>query len=489
MPRKKTCGNERGSIDITPSDETIAAGTVLTAAVTDPDGVENVSYSWRVRGDDSRWIRIDDERDATLDIGEWAGREVRVIARYVDDDGNRERHSETFQIPPTDEKSEAPVTGGADGSSDSAASPPTVENAGPAEPDGTSTTPDPIAEAPATGGSADGGGMTEEPVEDVASPAAPENDSAGNPPADDFKIGINLAGAEFGNNPRGTFGVDYTYPTTENIDYYADQGLDSIRVPFKWERLQPTDNGPLDPAELARLDAVVEHASSRGLEVILDVHNYGFRDGSLIGSAETPNSEFADFWGKLAGHYKDDPNVVFGLMNEPYEQSAEEWVDSANAAIAAIRDAGATQKIAVPGTYFDGAWSWVSSDNDTVVGGGIRDPLNNYRFEVHQYLDTDSSGTSPDVVSEDIGVERLVEITEWAEQNGHTLHLGEFGVSDDPEALAAMDKMLAYMQEHSDVWEGGTYWAGGPWWGDYMYSAEPENGVEKPQMEVLTQYA
>ena len=30
-----------------------------------------------------------------------------------------------------------------------------------------------------------------------------------------------------------------------------------------------------------------------------------------------------------------------------------------------------------------------------------------------------------------------------------------------------------------------TYWAGGPWWGDYMFSIEPQNGVDKPQMAIL----
>ena len=30
-----------------------------------------------------------------------------------------------------------------------------------------------------------------------------------------------------------------------------------------------------------------------------------------------------------------------------------------------------------------------------------------------------------------------------------------------------------------------TYWAGGPWWGDYMFSIEPQNGIDKPQMAIL----
>ena len=38
------------------------------------------------------------------------------------------------------------------------------------------------------------------------------------------------------------------------------------------------------------------------------------------------------------------------------------------------------------------------------------------------------------------------------------------------------------------MWQGVTYWAGGPWWGDYMFSIEPQNGVDKPQMGILMEH-
>jgi endoglucanase len=44
------------------------------------------------------------------------------------------------------------------------------------------------------------------------------------------------------------------------------------------------------------------------------------------------------------------------------------------------------------------------------------------------------------------------------------------------------------MDAHADVWQGATYWAGGPWWGDYMYSIEPINGHDRPQMDILQHY-
>jgi endoglucanase len=299
-------------------------------------------------------------------------------------------------------------------------------------------------------------------------------------------IGVNLAGAEFGN--LGTsHGTGYIYPNSSYIDYYADKGMELIRLPFKWERLQPEAGGQLDAAELGRIREFVDHAASKGLTVVLDVHNYGHYKGGLIG-VDVPNSTFANLWGKLATEFKSDQNVWFGLMNEPHKQSAADWIQSANAAIGAIRDAGATQKIMVPGSYWSGSYSWTTSDNHKVVGEGVIDPLKNYAFEVHLYFDGDNSGTSSHTVSANIGVERVKAITEWAKQTGNELFLGEFGVARDALGVQALDNLMAYMQANADVWTGATYWAAGPWWGDYMFSIEPRNGVDAPQLAVLQKY-
>jgi endoglucanase len=301
-------------------------------------------------------------------------------------------------------------------------------------------------------------------------------------------LGVNLAGAEFGSNVPGVFGTDYTYPTHAEIDYYAAKGMGVIRLPFLWERVQRSEFAALDATELGRLDDVVNYATGKGLKIEIEPHNYGYGFGALIGSVQTPNSAFADLWGKLAGHFQSNSGVIFGLMNEPHDQSASAWLGSANAAIAAIRGAGASQEILVPGSYWDGAWTWVSSDNDTVIGAGVQDPAHNFAFEVHQYLDADGSGTHFGAVSATIGVERLTAITQWAEATGNRLFLGEVGVTTDQTSLTAFDGMLTYMQQHTGAWQGVTYWAGGPWWGNYMFSIEPQNGVDKPQMGILVQH-
>jgi endoglucanase len=176
-------------------------------------------------------------------------------------------------------------------------------------------------------------------------------------------------------------------------------------------------------------------------------------------------------------------------MNEPNTMATEAWRDAANAAISAIRAAGATNLILVPGNAWTGAHSW--SDNwygtpNATVMLSITDPANNYAFDVHQYLDADSSGTSSQCVSTTIGSQRLVNFTAWCRNNDRRGFLGEVGVSTNASCLQALDNMLAYVRTNADVWEGWTYWAAGPWWGEYMFTLEPANGTtDRPQMNVI----
>ena len=304
-----------------------------------------------------------------------------------------------------------------------------------------------------------------------------------------IKFGVTLSGGEF--TPGGAYDLNYGYPPLSIIDYYASQGMKVIRLPFLWERVQPVMYGPLDALEMSRIDPVVDYALSKGFEVAVDVHNGGMGFGHPIGHPDTPNEAFADLWGKLAAHYKDRPGCLMAVMSEPSKQSACQWLASANAAIAAIRAAGSTQTIIVPGSYFDGGWTWTVSDNAEVVGAGVVDPLDNYLFEIHQYLDGDGSGGTSGIVSPDIGVQRLMAATEWARASGKKFFLGEFGTGSDPASMEALDNMLSYLQKNSDVWPYACWWGAGDRFYDYFMSIEPTNYAnpsDKPQMTVLRKY-
>ena len=61
-------------------------------------------------------------------------------------------------------------------------------------------------------------------------------------------VGVNLAGGEFGKLP-GVANRDYAYPGPRQFDYCQAKGLTVIRLPFKWERVQPKLKDALDEAE------------------------------------------------------------------------------------------------------------------------------------------------------------------------------------------------------------------------------------------------
>jgi endoglucanase len=305
--------------------------------------------------------------------------------------------------------------------------------------------------------------------------------------------GVNLAGAEFGeNNLPGIYNQHYTYPTRAEVDYFISKGMNTFRLPFRWERLQHEAFGSLDGPEIGRIKNFINYTSSKGAFTILDPHNYARYYGNLIGSANLPADAFADFWKKVATEFKHDSLVIFGLMNEPHSMSTEQWLAGANSAIAAIRSAGAPNLVLVPGNGWSGAHSWTSNwygtPNSTVMKGVV-DSLDNYAYDVHQYFDNNSSGTSSTCVSATVGADRLKTFTTWLRVNNKKGFLGEFGIANNEMCLDALDNMLAYIHDNRDVWYGWTYWAAGPWWGDYMFSVEPQGGNDKPQMAVLEKYA
>ena len=303
--------------------------------------------------------------------------------------------------------------------------------------------------------------------------------------------GINLAGAEFGSAIPGRDGVDYTFPTPAEVDYYLAKGMNTFRVGFKWERLQRSAYGELDARYFGRLDSIVRYAAARGAHVILNPHNFARYYGSTVGSDRVPSAVFADLWRRLARAYADTPNVLFNLVNEPHSMPTEQWVEAANAAIAAIRAEGARQLVLVPGNSWTGAHSWSSSSYGTpnaVAMLDVVDPGNNMVFEVHQYLDADSSGGGSTCVGPKIGSQRLANFVEWLRDHGKKGFVGEFAGVNDPTCNAAVTDMLRYMMDSSDVLVGWLWWAGGPWWGEYKFTLAPRNGRDRPQMALLAPF-
>lgn len=309
--------------------------------------------------------------------------------------------------------------------------------------------------------------------------------------------GVNLAVAEFGKG--SVLNKDYTYPKDSEFTYFHDKGLKIIRIPFKWERIQRKVMGELSAPDLAELDRCVTVAGKLELVVLLDVHNYGGREvngkKALVGvDAELSVEAFADLWSKLAAHFKDNPLVWYGLMNEPHGVSAEINAANMQAALKAVRAVGAKNRVLVAGTAYSGAHSWVKSGNAAAFEN-FSDSENNFAFEPHQYLDKDNSGTHAEAIA-GAGSTRLVAFTEWARAHKFKALLGEFGWDNSPantQGGVEGEALLSYMDQNNDVWMGYTYWAAGPWWSKYMYCLEPEGlkegaPIDRPQMSIILRH-
>lgn len=228
--------------------------------------------------------------------------------------------------------------------------------------------------------------------------------------------GVNVAGGEFGapvvdttssfsNVNRGAYDRAYHYDSQPTFDYLASRGAKVVRIPFRWERVQPTLGAGLDLEEVRRLKAVAGRARAAGMKVILDLHNYGgyyLHDAAsgrgvrhAIGSAAVPVTRFADLWRRLSGYFKGNDAVLgYGLMNEPVDMPgrAKGWEQASQAAVDKIRTNGDGAVVFVSGYNWDGVQTFASVHPRK----WIVDYSRRTRYEAHHYWDRDNSGDYPD---------------------------------------------------------------------------------------------
>ena len=147
---------------------------------------------------------------------------------------------------------------------------------------------------------------------------------------------------------------------------------------------------PVDPAEYKNddyymwryLDRIVTWAGESGKYVIIDWDYTGNPiDGSgdeMPDISENPLDYSAEFWKNTAEYFKNTPNVIFEIYNEPVGMSDSEWKRCADSLIGVIRDAGAKQLIIVGSPDYCYDLGWLDELGET---------NNNTAFAVHVYPD------------------------------------------------------------------------------------------------------
>jgi len=214
------------------------------------------------------------------------------------------------------------------------------------------------------------------------------------------------ASSAFSNRNVGILGQTYQYDSAATYEFLARRGIQLVRLPFRWERIQRTPFGTLDVAEMARLEATVHAAADAGVKVVLDMHNFGgyyLHDDATgkgvrraIGSRELPVAAFVDVWAKLVRHFAGDPAVHgYALMNEPIGlphvgrvTPAKLWESASQKVLTAIRAEGDRRFVSVGGYDWSSMANWAKNHPKS----WIKDPARNFSYEAHQYFDARHSG-------------------------------------------------------------------------------------------------
>ncbi|HEY6392636.1 MAG TPA: cellulase family glycosylhydrolase [Bryobacteraceae bacterium] len=322
-----------------------------------------------------------------------------------------------------------------------------------------------------------------------------------------YSRGINLAGAEFGeNNLPGTFGRDYTFNSETTYRYFGAKNLNLVRLMLRWERLQPVLRGPLDASYLTGVKNNIAWAKTHGSKVILDIHNYGryklteneilntyTLDNIYGGVVKVAGTDLADLWIRMSNEFRDEAAVyAYDLMNEPHDMGNASWKTISQAALMAIRTNGDRKLIMVPGDAWSSAEQWPAVHGPT---GWINDPASNFAYEAHQYFDRDNSGTYSLTYDQElvlnpnlavIGSKRVTNFINWLKANNVRGYLGEYGIPDtDARWMTVLDNFMVTLDAAG---LDGSYWAAGEWWGAYPLSVQPQNNftTDRPQLAVLS---
>lgn len=310
--------------------------------------------------------------------------------------------------------------------------------------------------------------------------------------------GVNLSGMEISTQDiPGIPGTNYTVPTLAELVYYHSKGLNVVRLPVLWERLQQgltsASTPAIDPTYLGFVKTVLTEAGSLGMGVFVDIHDYGSYNGNKIGGGIITIDQFAAFWKLLATQLHNTSGLLgYDLMNEPNAMpSAAVWPAAAQAAVYAIRSVDMNTLIAIEGDNWSAANAWAYSNGNL----NIIDPSSRLIYEAHVYGDHDTSGSHyiwTQEVAQGVTVntiaQRVAIFGAWCRNNSYLCMVGEIGVGNDNPAWN-VELKNGLLQMKADGLISVSYWAGGQSWRDYPMTLEPTNGVDAPQMAVMASFA
>lgn len=182
------------------------------------------------------------------------------------------------------------------------------------------------------------------------------------------------------------------------VQYYDSQGGTSGEMDSQYSYIGSPDK------QKSIIDQMVEAAIENDIYIIIDWHSH---------RADKEQAQATAFFTEMATKYKDVPNIIWEVFNEPVNQSMGTIASYANTVISGIRSAG-SQNLALVGTP---SWSQMGSC------GGVNQTNVGYVF--HFYAATHSKSSFSGNIDRCMSQGNAVFITEW----GTTTADGKGGAS------------------------------------------------------------
>ena len=148
-------------------------------------------------------------------------------------------------------------------------------------------------------------------------------------------------------------------------------------------------------------------------------------------------------------------------MNEPHDLDTAQWAATVQAAVTAVRGAGARNTLLLPGSTFASAGTLPTEAGPALLKvtnpDGTTDGL---VFDVHKYLDADGSGTSPECTTNNIA-DAFAPLATWLRANKRQALVSETGGGNTASCEKLFCEELAFLNENADVFLGYTAWSAG----------------------------
>ncbi|TWU76140.1 hypothetical protein ED733_000467 [Metarhizium rileyi] len=300
--------------------------------------------------------------------------------------------------------------------------------------------------------------------------------------------GVAMAGIDFGCQINVSEKVQVPLASLGGADsagqmkhFVEDDGMNTFRLSMSWQFITARQvSGELDKINFGNFDKLVQACLDLGAYCMLDLHNFARYDDGIIGQGGPTDEVFAGLWKQLATYYAKSDRIIFGLMNEPHDLDIKLWAKSCQAAVTAIRKAGATsQIILLPGTNFASAETFVSTGSADALAAitnpdGSTDKL---VLDLHKYLDINNSGTHSECTTNN--VEGFKTIAEWLRKNKRLGLVSETGASMDQSCMTRFCEQNKFIAQNDDVFVGFVGWSAGGFDGTYLLTLTPSKSGDK----------